>query len=286
MSKWLPTSRAGLAFLFLFLGLVILFFDRQTYRHYAGAEIKGEHKELPAKAGTAVQATIKELRSKLEKSRIGAQRYAVAADKNLFSPERKAWRPPAPKPKPEAGQSKEAPPVAAPTRRDVVLYGTYIAGKQKKAILYFKRFRKGHLRLAEGEEARDGDERAASRPGSPVYKVLKVEARSVVLQDARGREFTIGLYDNKKRRPAKTVNKANIKVEKAVVPKPGAIKTGKSGGRPGTVAGKSTSGSEPVLTARDIRKLSREDKEALVAKGVLKKLSTPFGPVYKRVRKR
>jgi len=283
MSKWLPTSRAGLAFLFLFLGLVILFFDRQTYRHYAEAEIKEVHKELPTKAGTAVQATIKELRSKLEKTRIGAQRYDVAANKNLFSPERKAWRPPAPKPKPEPNQSKEAPPVVAPTRRDVVLYGTYIAGKQKKAILYFKRFRKGRLRLAEGDEARDGDEKAASRPGSPVYKVLKVEAKSVVLQDARGREFTIGLYDNKKRRPVKTANKPSIQVEKVAVSKPVVAAKPKVSNSGNIVNNAGKSG--PKLTARDIRKLSMEEKNTLVSKGVLKKIETPFGPIYKKARK-
>jgi hypothetical protein len=168
----------------------------------------------------------------------------------------------------------------------VILYGTYIAGKEKRAVLHFRRFRKGRLRLAEGEEARDADPKAASRPHSPVYKVVKIEPRSVVLEDAQGKKFTVGLYDNKKRHPAKTANKPNIKVEKAVLPKPNTTKVGKSGSQVGTTAGKATAGSGAALTARDIRKLSREDKEALVSQGVLKKLSTPFGPVYKRIRKK
>jgi len=286
MSKWLPTSRAGLAFLFLFLALVVLFFDRYTYLHYAGAEIKVVHKEVPAAARSTVQARIKELKSKLAKTKIGAGRYAVAADKNLFSPERKAWQPPQPKvPKTTDKNEKNASPEPPPVRRDVVLYGTYIAGSTKKAMLYFKRFRKGHLRLAEGEEARDA-ERGSRRPG-PVYTVVRIDPRKVVLKDARGNEFEVSLYDNKKRRPARTMatKQPNIRVEKAALHHPtAASKTGRNHAKAQPVGRPGTSGR--ALTAREIRKMSREDKEALVSQGVLQKLNTPFGPVYRRAKKK
>jgi hypothetical protein len=109
----------------------------------------------------------------------------------------------------------------------------------------------------------------------------------VVLKDDRGNEFEVSLYDNKKRRPARTVatKQPNIRVEKAAPhPPTAASKTGRSHakaqpvGRPGT--------SVRALTAREIRKMSREDKEALVSQGVLQKLNTPFGPVYRRAKKK
>ncbi len=280
MIKWAP-SRAGLSLLFLALALLVLVFDRHTYKRYSGIEIAVPEKR--AAAGTTVQTIIKELASTLAKPRVEGARYAVAADKNLFSPSRKAWQ--APASSPVVRKSSATPKAPAPTRRDVVLYGTYISGKTRKAMLHFKRFRKGRMLVAEGAEARDEDSGSASRRKTPVYTVVKVEAKKVTLKDERGSEFSVSLYDNKKRRPVKTVNKANIKVDKsaprkaakiAVAP---AVRTAAGG-----VAATKRS-TAPALSARQIRKLSVEEKDALVAKGVLKKHNTPFGPVYKRVRK-
>ncbi|MCK5916429.1 MAG: hypothetical protein KAG92_09845, partial [Deltaproteobacteria bacterium] len=171
MIKWAP-SRAGLSLLFLVLAMVALFFDRQTYKHYSGAEIIASQKH-PVAAGTSVQTTIKELAAKLNKPRVEASRYAVAADKNLFSPNRQAWQAPVAKAAPvEEGEDPKAP-AAAPTRRDVILYGTYISGKTKKAMLSFKRFRKGQMLVAEGEEAKD-EESNPPRRNTPTYKVVKI----------------------------------------------------------------------------------------------------------------
>jgi hypothetical protein len=267
MRKWLPTSRAGLALFFLLLGLVVLFQARRTYLHYAKRPIKTVHREAKASAGTAVQATIKELRSKLEKSKVGRNRYAVAAEKNLFSPYRRAWHPPTPE---APAPPKKVEEKTAPVRRDVILYGTYIAGSQKKAILRFARFRKGYRRLAEGEEARD-----EGRKGGVSYTLLKVEARKVVLKDSRGREFEIGLYDNKRRRPAKTTTRAKpqITVEKAKAPVINSASAGTKGGSPGP--------GPKALSSQSLRKLPPSKKEALVKQGVLRKISTPFGTVYR-----
>ncbi len=284
MIKWAP-SRAGLSLFFLVLALLVLMVDRHTYKSYSGVEIKASQKPGAAAAGTTVQATIKELASKLDKPKIEVSRYAVTADRNLFSPARKAWHAPAPQAAPPAAPEEVKTPAAAPTRRDVVLYGTYISGKTRKAMLNFKRFRKGNMLVAEGEEAKDMDSGAPHRNNPPTYKVLKVEARTVTLQDERGGEFTIGLYDNKKRRPVKTVNKKNIQVNKTtVLQKSPKITTSAVVGTTGGSAATNKKGA-PVLTSRQIRKLSVEEKEAMVSKGVLKKHNTPFGPVYQRIRK-
>ncbi len=284
MIKWAP-SRAGLSLFFLVLALLVLVFDRHTYKRYSGIEIVASQKHGAAVAGTTVQATIKELASKLDKPKVEVSRYAVTADRNLFSADRKAWQ--APAPRPVAGEEKAEfqDPVAAPTRRDVVLYGTYISGKTRKAMLHFKRFRKGQMLVAEGEEAQDQDNSNPSRRNSPSYKVLKVEARKVTIKDERGQEFTVKLYDNKSRRPVKTVNKKNIRVDKSAVPQKSAkiITSTAKVSAPGVSAGKKSETSG--LTSRQIRKLSVEEKEAMVNKGTLKKHNTPFGPVYQRLRK-
>ena len=284
MIKWAP-SRAGLSLFFLVLALLVLVFDRHTYKHYSGIEIVASQKHGAAVAGTTVQATIKELASKLDKPKVEVSRYAVTADRNLFSANRKAWQ--APAPKAVVGEEKAEPqaPATAPTRRDVILYGTYISGKTRKAMLHFKRFRKGQMLVAEGEEAKDKESGNPTRRNPPSYKVLKVEARKVTIKDERGQEFTVKLYDNKSRRPVKTVNKKNIRVDKSAVPQKSAkiITSTAKVSAPGVSAGKKSETSG--LTSRQIRKLSVEEKEAMVNKGTLKKHNTPFGPVYQRLRK-
>ena len=284
MIKWAP-SRAGLSLLFLSLGLAVLVFDRYSYKRYSGAEIAFAGKSTPAVAGTAVQATIKELRSKLNKPKVGAGRYAVTADKNLFAADRKAWQPPAPPPEATVKKDEAPVPAAAPAvRRDVILYGTYLSGKVKKAMLHFKRFRKGRILVAEGEQAKDEKSSGSGRRKSPVYTVLKVEAKKVTLKDQKGAEFEVGLYDNKQRRPVRTDNKRNIKVDTAAAPS--SVRKPARPARPAKhakAAPKERAAEPAYLSAAHIRKLSSEEKAGLVASGELKKLSTPFGPVYKRI---
>ena len=285
MIKWAP-SRAGLSLLFLFLGLMALFFARHTYKRYAGVEIAFSSKATPSVAGTAVQATIKELGAKLDKPKVGVGRYAVTADKNLFSADRKAWQPPAPRLPADEKTEEASTAAAAPVRRDVILYGTYISGSVKKALLHFKRFRKGRVLVAEGEEAKDEESGSSGKRKTPVYTVLKVEAKKVTLKDERGGEFEVSLYDNKKRRPAKTRNKTNILVDSSITPTAKRIRAQPASPGPKVTGTKTSSTATSSLSAKQIRKLSVEEKNALVERGELKKHSTPFGPVYKRVRKK
>jgi hypothetical protein len=282
MIKWAP-SRAGLSLFFLVLTLLVLGFDRQTYKHYSGAEIAAAPKRPAAAAGTTVQTTIKDLTSKLVKPKLEVSRYAVAEDKNLFSPSRTAWHAAVPPPVPAANGDVKAP-VPAPIRRDVVLYGTYLSGETRKAMLHFKRFRKGRMLVAEGAVAKDADNGNPARRSVPSYTVIKVDAKQVTLRDERGSEFIVNLYDNKKHRPVKTVNKSNIKVGKSAPSPKSARITVAPAVTAAKVAGKKGR-TESSLTARQIRKLSVEEKDSLVAKGVLKKHSTPFGPIYKRIHK-
>lgn len=279
MIKWAP-SRAGLSIFFLVLALIVLVFDRQTYKHYSGAEVKAVARRSSNDA--AVQTTIKELASKLGKPKVKVSRYSVTEDKNLFSSSRTAWHPPAAKPPPQKKEAGKIP-APAPTRRDVILYGTYIAGGTKKALLHFKRFRKGKMMVAEGDKAQDADSSAARRRNPLSYQVIKVESRKVVLKDERGIEFTVNLYDNKQHRPVKTVNKKSIEIDKSAPAKKVVYNASAPPGSP--VSGGGGRENSPGLTSRQIRKLTVEEKDALVKKGILRKHNTPFGPIYQRSKK-
>jgi hypothetical protein len=130
-------------------------------------------------------------------------------------------------------------------------------------------------RLAEGEEARD-----EKRPNGLSYTLVKVEPRKVVLKDSRGQEFAVGLYDNKRRRPLKTVAaaKPKITVEQTRAPAAASPRAGTSS------PAASRASAKTGLSGRQIHKLPAAEKEALVKQGVLKKFSTPFGPVYRRAK--
>lgn len=258
--------------IFLGLGLLVLVYDRATYKQYSSGEPAFVARDGVTGAASAVQTTLKELASKLDKVKVAPADYEVVGEKNLFEPKRQAWRPPVPAPVSADEKPEPAAPVPAPERRDVILYGTYLAGANRQALLHFKRFRAGKRLLAEGREARD---EKAGRSPAPAYTLLKVEARKVVLKDERGAEFEVGLYDNKQRRPLTTANQANIQVEAAEVAPVAVSAAG------GAVSGAGAA-SRPVLSAGDIRKLSIEEKDALVKQGELIKHSTPFGPVYKK----
>ncbi len=63
-------------------------------------------------------------------------------------------------------------------------------------------------------------------------------------------------------------------------------KSGQKLSKSGRVFGKEPVAMSPALSAKQIRKLSVEEKDVLVERGELKKHSTPFGPVYKRIRRK
>ncbi|MCK5679411.1 hypothetical protein KAI46_01200, partial [bacterium] len=78
----------------------------------------------------------------------------------------------------------------------------------------------------------------------------------------------------------KTANKVNIKVDKSAPPQ----KSAKVSSSASVKVSDRKAAVAPPMTAKQIRKLSVEEKDVLVEKGVLKKHHTPFGPVYKRTR--
>jgi hypothetical protein len=123
--------------------------------------------------------------------RTGADRaqFAVIAERNVFSPSRKAW---AEGKKDGAGSSAAAGPPAA--RGDVQLLGLAFMGGDRKVI----------LRIASpgpGFTKSYGEGDVVSGPGEssgPMFRVLEIGDRLVRLEDAAGEEFTVTLFGHER----------------------------------------------------------------------------------------
>ncbi len=211
----------------------------------------------------AVSAMLpQELRMMLADASPATSEYGIVTEKNLFSPNRRAWAPP-PQVAEDASQGENQAQALTPEALGIRLYGTTIGLGQKTALLYFERFvsKQKHRILGEGETARDEGER-----GESVYFILKgLEQDAVVLEDAQGREHPIGLYEHPRTEPVA-----------APGPRQGA---GMNGPAFAPVPG---DGNEPILRMEDIPE-SLEERERLAAEGRLRRISTPAGPVFRPV---
>jgi hypothetical protein len=197
--------------------------------------------------------------------------FAVIAEKNVFSPLRKAWAPPPPPPaEPEAPVVEETPVLEPPRREDVELRGTAMVGETRKAILGFKSFRPPQtLLLAEGEVASEKEIK-----DGPRFTVVRIENESVRIKDAEGREFLVGLFDHRREAPAATVNQSTVELAPQIAPQseaPPAEATILVGGA-----------SDNVTPSKLSSDQLRQKNEQLVKEGKMKKIYTPFGPVYRK----
>lgn len=203
------------------------------------------------------------------------EQFAVIAEKNVFSPLRKAWAPPPP-PQPPAEPDEpvvEEKPEPEPSRRDdVELRGTAMVGETRKAILGFKSFRSPQtLLLGEGEVASEKDVK-----DGPRFTVIRIESESVRIKDSEGREFIVGLFDHSREAPAATVNQSSVEVAPTAIVQP----AGEPAGSSGVVVGGTTGAVAESPESR--AQLIQQKNEQLVKEGKMKKIDTPFGPVYRK----
>ncbi|MDZ7761348.1 MAG: hypothetical protein U5L00_13990 [Desulfovermiculus sp.] len=128
----------------------------------------------------------------------------VIAQKNLFSPERKAWQPPAPK---DSEKNEEENQESQDDRRasqrlqridhsKIRLHGTTITDTDKMALMFMDPFESKHkYRLArEGEVLRDEGERGEWL----YYTVVSIHPNTVGLEISGGESFQIGLFDHQR----------------------------------------------------------------------------------------
>lgn len=202
------------------------------------------------------------------------EQFAVITEKNVFSPFRKAWAPPPPPPPAEeaVAPTEEKPAEEPPKRDDIELRGTAMVGAQRKAILGFKTFRPPQtMLLGEGEVASEKEIQ-----DGPKFTVVRIESESVRIKDGVGREFMVGLYDHRRQAPEATVNQSTVEVAPQAAPQPAAAAPATAG----VVVG-GGSASTPATPEAKIQRI-QERNEQLVKEGKMKKIDTPFGPVYRK----
>jgi hypothetical protein len=255
------------AVLFLAAAALVLALAYRTYRGAAALTVAAPN----PRASEAGDAQLKEMEALL---REGAKepRYQVIADRNLFSPERKAWQLPL-----EAREAASAAPVA---RGDVVLYGTYLSDARRYAIIGFSLTAGKSKRyvLAEGEAPKDDQGRPLA------YQVEAIGPDSIVLKDRSGTAYTVGLYVNKRSSPTQTVNTTPAQAPPPPTP---AAQTAAPASTPAAeptagnqAAEKAAAETVPGLPS-DYKSLPENEKERLVKEGKLRKINTPMGAVYR-----
>lgn len=206
------------------------------------------------------------------------EQFAVIADKNVFSPLRRAWAPPPPPPEPEPDVEREPEPEPQkplPKRGDIELRGTAVMDKERMAILRFKNFRAGQtMFLAEGAIAQEEDVK-----DGPKFTITRIEAESVRLKDGSGQEFAVGLYDHVREAPRSVSSEVSVEVAPVAAPQGAAVtESGSSAVIVGEGSGGGSNGNSPETRMQR----QQEKNEQLVKEGKMRKISTPFGPVYRK----
>jgi len=263
------------SFLFLLATAALAYASWQSYHH-------GVNQPLPTANGQQEDPAIllpEELRALFADVPPPVSQFSDVADKNLFSPDRKAWTPPppAPKPKKEAKPEEPAPPPPPPGDPRVRLYGTTITPDTQTALLFFERFssKQKHRIVQVGDTVSDDGDR-----GEKNYFILKkLEQDKATLEDPEGYEHVVGLFDHQRKSPPPAPKPDPESKPVPVNDATSAPYTGETpeNGDPSEPAG------EPIRHMEDIPE-SLEEREQLVKEGRLLKFDTPFGDMYRPVR--
>jgi len=258
--------------LLLLLVAVSLFFAWRAFRQ----ESSQHEAELRAQGEEGGALVVDELAASLALPKAVDGRYQIIEEKNLFSPERKAWQAPPAAPAGTEPEQKIMPPSSL-AKGEIVYYGSYTKGDLKYAILGFKKLRiqRGKVILAEGETAKD------EQGAALWYTLRKVTPLAAVLENNQGQIYTVGLFDHESRNPKQTKNTTEIKVAASEPPK--AVATVVETAAAKEDAKKKEAEANPYTTS-SLAKMPEGEKEALVQAGKLKKVNTPMGVIYQPVK--
>ncbi|WP_045215387.1 hypothetical protein [Desulfonatronovibrio magnus] len=290
---------------FVMAGMLVLGLSVRGYKEYSQKDI------VVADVQTAQDpdVTMEELRAMLNIQRDAAGRsFEVVAQKNLFSPDRKAWQAPPPA---VTEQEPEPPRAQRLNPREFKLYGITFAGDEKMALIYYQRLpEQSRSRLVvEGETVyheREG--------GEEIFRVAQVDRDSVIIESGNDR-FEVGLFSHE-RQVVETSGRAQMSIViggsgKETVPSkpsqaaapgqpagPGtpvsaAQEAGPGPAAPGTQEDSGAApqpGSLPELLQRmresadpGDREQRMQEMEVQVEEGTMRRIDTPFGPIYRPV---
>lgn len=225
--------------------------------------------------------------------------FMPIVEDNLFSPDRRPWVPPL------SATPSPPPPVAPPPPRvsNIRLYGTQVTTQEKIGLFYFGDLpgRNKHRMLREGEFVWDGEE----AEGRQVFQVVTIERSKATLVDSAGRSFDIGLFDHshgpargdtpplftqqgptiitsvpaRPREPASAPHATPaLSTDSPTEPGERPLE-GTGGGRVEPPPLETEQSSHPPL----IPIQNHEEMEQLVEEGKMRKIMTPFGPIYRPI---
>ena len=205
------------------------------------------------------ETVVSDIKTLLSQNELRRNSYQLIADKNLFSPQRKAWQPPVEE---QVEPRKEV--VSKSRRTDVVLYGTFTVGNKIGALLEFVNFKKGQRKktLFPGDQVSSVDGAKKGR----TYTLLKVEPSFVTVKDNKGVIFAVDLYDEKKPQQKVVKTKTTISV------------TGDSSNKSTSVVAGASRSVEAAKVVK-ARTAAAAQKKKLKT-GELRKVQTPFGTTY------
>ncbi len=300
-----------LALIFLGLGFVVLALSVKGYKEFSQREIN----VTEVSAGQDPDLSAQELQAMFGISRESSgQEFEVVVEKNLFSQNREAWQPPPPK------DDQEEESTSGPRRvnpGDFKLYGITTSQDEKMALVHYERLPEDSRNrlVAEGETVyyeRDG--------GEEIFRVASIEANSVTLE-AQGESFEVGLFGHdRENTQTQDQNRMNVVIggtskpvntssqEGVVQPassdadsgsgkEPSGKKTPDSPEKDGT-ADDPQEQSQPGGLPELLKKLrqgagqgedqpetqqGQQDMEAQVQEGNMRRIDTPFGPIYRPV---
>ncbi len=299
---------------FLGLGLVMLAVSVRGYKEYSQRDIRA----LEHQGRSANQVSIQDLRAMFEYHGSSGADYRIISQKNLFSPDRQAWEPP-----PDKGEAKETvargPKVDSGSFR---LYGVTTTQNKKMALIYCQMLAGGnkHRLAGEGEKIHDPDdgsviyevlhidqESVTLQSGSEIFEVsLYGHDRQIaetagqnglsivvggttepieVASKERTRDEPSPERESSDQDPAEEVEPSEPKGEQPPsAPVESRLDRSDEGGdeasRPGLA--------ELLQKMREGRAQDStsnvEDMESRVEDGSMRRVDTPFGPVYRPVK--
>ena len=296
-----------MSLIFVGLGLIMLVLSVRGYKEYSQKDIVA----LDSGSISETRVTMDELRSMFEFSHGSGENHELIARKNLFTPDREAWQPP-----PSNEEEEETVSASSLDSGDFRLHGITFRGDSKKALIYSRKFpdQNKHRLVSEGETVED--------EGRELFTVAAIDSDFVTLESG-GESLRIGLYDHERSsvevaaQPGRSIvigGKDETASDQDTRPhsqipdelKPPGDKAGRVGsadpeGSEGVAEQEPPGGGLAELVDRirqargengegDSKAPSREqargnqDMERRVEEGEMRRIDTPFGPVYRPVR--
>jgi len=175
--------------LFLGLGLAIVALSIREYKDYSQQETVASD----AAASPVPELSIQDLQSMFDLSTSSsAAEFEIIAQKNLFSQDRRAWKPPPPQR--DLEDDRDAAQARATDPKSFRLYGVTFSQNEKIALVYYDQLSGNNKHRL----VREGDAVYSERDGRIAYKVLSIYQDKVTLE-AGNDSFQISLFGHERR---------------------------------------------------------------------------------------